>query len=119
MAVKRRRNEDFEAADLVTELPSAYPTRGEPLVGPSDSSDSPSDLIGTGLEGSSDRQGTGERADVGDTGAAPAGSDLLPDRIVGEAAAGLGGGLDQAEEAQLGITDEEIEAAEKRAAGED
>jgi len=32
----------------------------------------------------------------------------LPIWIVGADEAGLGGGLDQAEEAQLGITDEEI-----------
>ena len=32
------------------------------------------------------------------------------DRVVRDEEAGLGGGLDQAEEAQLGITDEELEA---------
>jgi hypothetical protein len=31
------------------------------------------------------------------------------DRIVSDAEAGLGGGLDQAEEARLGKTDEELE----------
>ena len=31
--------------------------------------------------------------------------------------AGLGGGLDQAEEAQLGITDEEIDAAVRKSLG--
>ena len=40
--------------------------------------------------------------------------DLGVDSIVGPLEAGLGGGLDQQEEAQLGITDEEIAAkAEK------
>lgn len=38
-----------------------------------------------------------------------AGGDTGFDRIVGPEEAGLGGGLDQAEEAQLGITDEELE----------
>src|SRR5689334_20363866 len=37
------------------------------------------------------------------------GADIAPDRIVGPQEAGLGGGLDQAEEAQLGITDEELD----------
>jgi len=37
--------------------------------------------------------------------------DLAADRIVTAEEAGLGGGLDQSEEAQLGVTDEEIEAA--------
>jgi hypothetical protein len=36
-------------------------------------------------------------------------SDIRPNRIVRAEDAGLGGGLDQAEEAQLGVTDEEIE----------
>ena len=37
------------------------------------------------------------------------GADIGFDRVVGADEAGLGGGLDQAEEAQLGITDEELE----------
>jgi hypothetical protein len=35
-------------------------------------------------------------------------ADIGFDRVVDESEAGLGGGLDQAEEAQFGITDEEI-----------
>jgi hypothetical protein len=37
------------------------------------------------------------------------GADIGFDRVVGADEAGLGGGLDQAEEAQLGITDEELQ----------
>ena len=37
------------------------------------------------------------------------GTDIGFDRVVGADEAGLGGGLDQAEEAQLGITDEELQ----------
>jgi hypothetical protein len=44
-------------------------------------------------------------------------SDIGADRIVDAADAGLGGGLDQAEEAQLGITDEEIDAAVRHRLG--
>ncbi|WP_129648076.1 hypothetical protein [Peristeroidobacter agariperforans] len=38
------------------------------------------------------------------------GGDIGFDRVVGPDEAGLGGGLDQAEEAQLGVTDEELAA---------
>jgi hypothetical protein len=79
-------------------------------IGPSDSSDSGSDLIGIAhSDDTSDRNGTGERTDVENDRGDPEDIDL--DRVVGEREAGLGGGLDQAEEAQLGITDEEIESA--------
>jgi hypothetical protein len=80
-------------------------------LGPSDSSDTGADMMGIGgLDNTSDRHGTGERASVEDdevgTTEAP---DLAFDDVVDADHAGLGGGLDQAEEAQLGITDEEIE----------
>lgn len=113
-------------------------------VGPSDSSDAGSDLLGPGLidddlmnldrgtnedsEGgslserdagasvgdleldeNSDRYGTGEHLAAGKEPHLRVGGDIDVDRIVPADRAGLGGGLDQAEEAQLGITDEEIE----------
>ncbi len=80
-------------------------------LGPSDSSDTGADMMGLGGQNStSDRQGTGERESVeqdliGENG------DITPNRIVSADRAGLGGGLDQAEEAQLGVTDEDIEEA--------
>jgi hypothetical protein len=78
--------------------------------GPSDSSDSgAADLMGIeGLDGSTDRQGTGNRQSV-ERDLPGEDLDLRPNRVVGASEAGLGSGLDQAEEAQLGITDEEIE----------
>jgi hypothetical protein len=89
-------------------------------LGPSDSSDSGSDTLNTlrkttpdsgigqdSLSDTSDRAGTGERASADDD--VRPDSDISPDRIVEAAQAGLGHGLDQAEEAQLGITDEELE----------
>jgi hypothetical protein len=77
-------------------------------LGPSDSSDTGADMMGLrGLDSTSDRQGTGERLDVEDAGDDT--EELALDRVVGARDVGLGGGLDQAEEAQLGITDEEIE----------
>lgn len=84
-------------------------------VGPSDSSDTGADMLGIGgLDSTSDRNGTGERASVENDAEGDAGLDLVADGIVGPEDAGLGGGLDQAEEARLGITDEEIEAALRR-----
>ena len=102
-------------------------------LGPSDSSDSGSDLAGqgptdddTGLDqnaatwdDTTDAQGTGERLTAGDEPDVRIGSDIGLDRIVGPEEAGLGGGLDQAEEAQLGVTDEELaEMARTRKRGE-
>jgi hypothetical protein len=81
-------------------------------LGPSDSSDTGSDMTGLGgLDNTSDRQGTGERASAEDATDVDAAADIAPDDIVDAGEAGLGGGLDQAEEAQLGVTDEQIEAA--------
>jgi hypothetical protein len=82
-------------------------------IGPSDSSDSGSDVAGLpGLDSTSDRQGTGERAsaELDDEAELRPDADIEPDRVVEARQAGLGGGLDQAEEAQLGITDEEIDS---------
>jgi hypothetical protein len=43
------------------------------------------------------------------------GGDTGFDRVVGPDEAGLGGGLDQAEEARLGVTDEELAERARRA----
>lgn len=81
-------------------------------VGPSDSSDTGADMVGVGgLDSTTDRNGTGERATVENEADRDAQLDIAADSIVEAEDAGLGGGLDQAEEAQLGVTDEEIEAA--------
>lgn len=90
---------------------------GSSSIGPSDSSDSGSDLIGENGEmldlnsdaaEDTDAAGTGERLTAGQDPEVRIGSDIGLDRVVGAEEAGLGGGLDQAEEAQLGITDEEL-----------
>ena len=99
---------------LLDESGNKFP-RGNDIrsLGPSDSSDTGADMIGTGgpLDTTSDRNGTGERMSVEMESDADSDADLAADRIVPGEEAGLGGGLDQAEEAQLGITDEEIDAA--------
>jgi hypothetical protein len=78
-------------------------------LGPSDSSDTGADMMGLdGLDSTSDRHGTGERLSV-DQEMPGENGDIRPNRIVRADEAGLGGGLDQAEEAQLGVADEEIQ----------
>ena len=87
-------------------------------VGPSDSSDSGADMVGIGgLDSTTDRNGTGERASLENDADADIEADISVDGIVGAEEAGLGGGLDQAEEAQLGVTDEEIAAAVRHRLG--
>jgi len=118
-------------------------------LGPSDSSDSGSDMAGPGLvddealgldrgtnqdaeagrhnvadagpsvgdlgmDDNSDRYGTGERMTAGKEPRARPNADHDTDRVVSADEAGLGGGLDQAEEAQLGITDEEADEAARK-----
>ena len=113
-------------------------------LGPSDTSDSGSDMAGPGLldddvlpldrgtnedpeagkvgkieagasvgdremDDTSDKAGTGEHFTAGKEPRVHANQDRGTDRVVNADEAGLGSGLDQAEEGQLGITDEELE----------
>ena len=75
-------------------------------LGPSDSSDSGSDMTGANVEDDETESELAGGEQTGDS------EDVSPDRIVTADEAGLGGGLDQAEEAQLGITDEELQEPE-------
>lgn len=86
--------------------------RTEPKIGPSDSSDTIADRPGS-ENTDSDAGGTGERVTVGRV---PQGEhdETGVDRIVNDSEAGLGGGLDQAEEARLGKTDEQIAREKKK-----
>jgi hypothetical protein len=97
------------------ELPKGHDIRS---LGPSDSSDTGADMVGLGgLDSTTDRNGTGERASLENDADLDAESDIAADGIVDAEEVGLGGGLDQAEEAQLGITDEEIDAAVRERLG--
>jgi len=92
--------------NLPAPRPNIPPGHDVKSLGPSDSSDSGSDLAGQDVgddETESEIAGGEEQADA---------SDVAPDRVVEADEAGLGGGLDQAEEAQLGITDEELQGDE-------
>jgi hypothetical protein len=81
--------------------------RADPKMMGSDTSDTISDRPNEPTT-DSDAQGTGIRATVG-MAKAPK-PEIGADRVVNDEEAGLGGGLDQAEEAQLGVTDEELQA---------
>lgn len=74
---------------------------GHETIGPSDSSDSGSDLAGGDAldDDDSDRSGTGERTTVEERDVREA-ADVDTDRIVGPADAGVGFGLDEAELAE-------------------
>lgn len=70
-------------------------------LGPSDSSDTGADMAGQGpLDDTSDRNHTGERMGAGNE-RVRADHDIGTDRVVGPEEAGLGSGLDEAEEARL------------------
>lgn len=75
-------------------------------LGPGDSSDSGSDMAGAHMNDDdmteAELAGGEEVADA---------SDIAPEHVVDAGEAGLGGGLDEAEEAQLGITDEDLDEA--------
>jgi len=80
--------------------------RANPKIGPSDSSDSSADRPNQSTD--TDAGGTGERVTVGKAPESALHDERAPDRVVDTREAGLGGGLDQAEEAQLGVTDEQL-----------
>ena len=108
--MERRKTPDLDALlDDAAEVPKGHDIAS---LGPSDSSDTGADMVGVAgaMDSTTDRQGTGERASVGTEFEVKTGADITADRVVESEEAGLGGGLDQAEEAQLGLTDEEIEA---------
>jgi hypothetical protein len=103
---------------------------GTEALGPSDTTDSGSDLQGAGgggahvpggitptgravgdadLDSDTDATGTGERAMAGRDSDVADNADIGFDRVVRAGDAGLGGGLDQAEEAWAGRLDEEAD----------
>lgn len=62
---------------------------GAPPAGPSDSSDSPSDLPVSSPQSDSDAQGTGDRPTADPLTPEDAGSDIAPDGVVDESGAGV------------------------------
>ena len=139
--------DNFPTRERSGHLPKGHDTRS---LGPSDSSDSGSDMAGPGLldddllgldrgtnedseaghrnvadagpsvgdlemNDNTDSAGTGEHLTAGKDPDIRVNADRDADRVVDAGEAGLGGGLDQAEEAQLGVTDEELEKRGGRA----
>jgi hypothetical protein len=87
-------------------------TRKTAKIGPSDTSDTIADRPGEPST-DTDAEYTGERVSAGvDPNGELHEAEYGVDRVVGPGEAGLGGGMDEAEEAQLGVTDEELEARE-------
>ena len=80
------------ATDKQTDAAQSQPLfenpRTEPKIGPSDSSDTASELPDNFPETDSDRRNTGERAEV-ENRTDPAGADLEPDKITSGRKAGL------------------------------
>ncbi len=87
--------------------------RSEPKVGPSDLSDTSSDRPNS-ENTDTDAGGTGERVTVGKIHPSEDNQEASVDRVVDASEAGLGDGLDQAEEARLGLTDEELKKRAKK-----
>jgi hypothetical protein len=76
--------------DPDADLPgTSLPGHGNRALGPSDSSDSGSDLGPEAPDADTDAEGTGERADVEGDSDGPEAEDVAPDRIVDEDDAGL------------------------------
>ncbi|ANN67698.1 hypothetical protein [Bordetella bronchialis] len=71
------------------ELTGGLPGHGNRALGPSDSSDSASDVGPGAPDVDTDATGTGERADVEGEPDGPVAEDVTIDRIVGEDEAGL------------------------------
>ncbi|ARP86188.1 hypothetical protein [Bordetella genomosp. 9] len=78
-----RYNPDADLAD------TSLPGHGNRALGPSDSSDSASDVGPYAPDTDTDATGTGERADVEGDPDGPAADDIATDRIVDEDDAGL------------------------------
>jgi hypothetical protein len=85
--------------------------RADPKIMGSDTSDTISDRPDEPTT-DSDAEGTGIAPTVGMP--KPPKPEIATDQIVRAEDAGLGGGLDQAEEAQLGVTDEELQGKAAR-----
>ena len=135
---------DFDAMPTSGDGVSVGKGHGTGALGPSDSSDTGSDIVGgpgllddetidldrgtnedseggrlsgtdagadlgdVDLDSDTDASGTGERITAGKDPHAGVSDERGFDRVVSADEAGLGAGLDQAEEAQLEITDEEL-----------
>lgn len=134
---QRRGRKTLKGHDVGTLGPSDTSDSGQDLAGPGvvdedrlhldrgtneDSEAGTMKRVGAGrnigdreMDDTSDAEGTGEHLTGGPEPDVHANTDRGFDRVVGADEAGLGGGLDQAEEARLGKTDEQIEVEKRKA----
>ena len=84
-------------------------TNEDSEAGPQNVADSGPSVGDLNMDDNSDRYGTGEHLTAGKDPRVRVNADRDVDRVVGSGEAGLGAGMDQAEEARLGKTDEDIE----------
>jgi hypothetical protein len=91
-------------------LPLDRGTNEDEEAGRNDVANAGDSLGDPDMQDNSDRFGTGERRAAGKEPSVRPDSDVDTDRVISADEAGLGSGLDQAEEAQLGIRDEDREA---------
>lgn len=89
-------------------------TNQDTEAGDRDAGDAGPNVGDLDLDDNTDRHGTGEHLTAGKDPRIRVNADRDADRVIDESEAGLGGGLDQAEEAQRGKTDEEIEEEARR-----
>ena len=85
-------------------------THEDSEAGRLDSADAGASIGDQAMDDNSDRYGTGERSAAGKEPSVESNRDYGVDRIVDAEEAGLGGGLDQAEEARLGVTDDDVDS---------
>ncbi len=88
-------------------LPLDRGTNEDQEAGRDDIADAGASIGDDGMDGNSDRYGTGERRAAGKEPSVGADRDRDTDRVVNADEAGLGGGLDQAEEARSGLRDKD------------
>lgn len=86
-------------------------TNEDTEAGVRDRADAGASVGDLGMNSDSDHYGTGEHMTAGKEPGVRVNGDRDTDRVVGADEAGLGSGPDQAEEAQLGVTDEELQQA--------
>jgi len=101
---------DAEKGDTMAGIPR-HQGRADPKIMGSDTSDTISDRPNEPST-DSDAEGTGIRSTVGTEN--PPKPEIGADRVASDREVGLGGGLDQAEEARLGMTDEELKKRIKK-----
>ena len=83
-------------------------TNEDSEAGPHNVADAGPSVGDLNMDDNSDRYGTGEHLTAGNDPRVRVNADRDADRVVGTGEAGLGSGMDQAEEARLGKTDEEL-----------